>query len=151
MRIRHLVLSLAVLLASSAVAEENAIPGQVHYEYREKVMKSIGANIGAIGDIMKNKLPHGDNIVVHAQAIQLSSTLIPSAFTAQTPDIESESLPVIWEKWEDFVAASKVTEDAAAELVEVASSGDMAAIGGAMRKLGQSCGACHRTFRLKKD
>ena len=77
-RIGSALSALSVAAAmTAACAEESTSAAEAaagaHYEYREKVMESIGANMGAIGDIMKNKLPHQANIAVHARTIQLAA------------------------------------------------------------------------------
>lgn len=145
---RNLILTAAALLvATAAVAEEATIPPEAHAAYRHKLMEAIGADMSSIGTILKNGLPHTQNIAVHARSIEAASGLVESAFKAKAMTMDTESLPVIWEKWEDFLAAARATEEAAGNLAVAAESGDMAAIGGAMRGLGRTCGGCHNTFR----
>ena len=147
-----LLLAALAAFATTAVADEHEVNVQAHQDYRHHLMEVIGGNMAAIGDILKNRLPHTANIAVHAQSIHLASGLVESAFRAKALEGDkTESLPAIWEQWEEFVAAAKATEEAAANLAEVAEGGDPAAIGGAMRNLGRTCGSCHRTFRVQKD
>ena len=153
-RISSALSALSVAAAmTAACAEESTSAAEAaagaHYEYREKVMESIGANMGAIGDIMKNKLPHQANIAVHARTIQLAAGLIESAF--QEKVVTGESLPTVWEKWDEFAAAAKATEEARGNLAAAAATGDMAATGQAVRALGKTCGSCHKVFREKKE
>ena len=134
-----------------AFAEEATDDAEVHVKYRDLVMGSIRANMGAIGHILKNRLPHQANIAVHAQALHQSSTLIESAFKNPAMTEDSESLPAVWENWEGFVAESKKLQDASQALAEAAASGDMAVIGPAVRAVGQTCGSCHDGFRKPHD
>src|SRR5262245_49111072 len=62
------------LVLVSAVAQ--AQDDDAFIQYRQKVMQSNGANLGAIGDILKNKLPYQSHIGVHAQEIQRMGMLI---------------------------------------------------------------------------
>ncbi|MEE2658083.1 MAG: cytochrome c [Candidatus Latescibacterota bacterium] len=147
-RVTCLLAVMALVSAASSVKAQEE--GNVHVKYRERVMKSIGANMGAIGDIIKNQLPHQANIAAHGEAIRLSSTLITSAFRVKVT-ANTDALPVIWEKWEDFVAAAADLEVASKALAEIAASDDMTTIGPAVRAVGQSCGSCHRAFRRQDD
>jgi cytochrome c556 len=122
-----------------------------HIAYRQKVMKSIGANMGAIGDIMKNELPLQENIAVHARALQLASGLIPSAFKKEIVQGRTEAMPAIWQEWDKYVAAANKLGEASAALVEAAQGGDAAAIDAALQAVGGSCGGCHKHFRKPKE
>lgn len=146
-----LAAALTALVATAATAETPAVPETAHLDYRHHLMEVIGTNMSAIGDILKNKMPLTDNLAVHAKGLHGASSLVVSAFEAKALSESSESLPVIWEQWDDFVAAAQATEEAAANLAAVAESGDVAAIGAAVRGVGRTCGACHRTFRKQDD
>lgn len=153
-RLRRTLSTLPLLLACLAipVAEAQAQSDEAVIKYRQKVMRSNGAHIGAIADILKNKLPYQSlHIVNHAKAINLSSKLIPEAFKKEVTAGKTDAKPDIWRDWEKFTAAAKGLGDASARLAEVAQSGDMAAIGGQLKKLGGACGACHKPFRKPKE
>ena len=142
----------AVLVFAAVAAAQPAIidKSAAHIEYREKVMHIVGENMGAIGEIMKNQLPLEGNIAVHAQQLQLAASLVESAFRQRALDEKTESLPAIWDKWDEFAAAASKFEAASGKLVTAARTADRAAIGKAMREVGQTCGGCHNTFR-KQD
>ena len=114
-------------------------------------MKVLAAQSGAVGDILKYKLPHGADILVHAKGLQAASKLVVPSFKVKAMKDGGGARAEIWEKWEEYVAASKVLEDATDELVVAAEAGDMKAVGAAMRAVGGSCGNCHRPFRNKHD
>ena len=121
-------------------------------QYRQKVMQSHSANLGAIGHILKYRLPHQSHIVTHARELMMTSMLIGEAFKKEVTAGKTDSKPEIWKDWAKFEAAAKATEKESAKLAEVAQSGDMAAIGTQMKKLAKSCGGCHKPFRKpKKD
>jgi len=119
--------------------------------YRQKVMQSIGANIGAISDILKHSLPHQGNIQAHAEQINSAAALVPSAFEEQVTEGLTDAKPEIWEQWSEFEEYSSDLEDASANLAEVAAGGDMGAIGGAVKELGDTCKQCHEDFRKPKE
>lgn len=139
--------ALLILSFSGVQAQEN----DAYIAYRQKVMKSIGANMGAIGDILKNGLPHQKNIAAHGRALQEASILIESAFKKEIAEGVTDSKPEIWQEWEKYVAAAKKMTDASGALVKAAEGGDAAAIGVAMKAVGGSCGGCHKPYRKPKE
>ncbi len=139
------------LFTSAAVWAEDEQSGEGRIEYREKVMKVLAAQSGAVGDILKYKLSYGGDILVHAKGLQAASKLVMPSFKAKAMKDGGGARAEIWEKWEEYVAAAKVLEDATNELVVAAEKGDMKAVGAAMRAVGGSCGNCHRPFRNKHD
>ena len=120
-------------------------------QYRQKVMTSNGANMGAIGDILKNKLPYQSHITIHAQEIQRMSTLIPEAFKKDIAAGKTDAKPEIWKEWDKFTAAANSMGLEAAELVKVAQSGSMEAISAQVKKLSDACGNCHKPYRKPKE
>ncbi len=120
--------------------------------YREKIMEATGASMGAINDVLKFKLPGGnEHIVAHAETIHRESQLITSAFEQEVMSDESRALPAIWQQWGEFVAAADALGQASAKLVEVAKGGDQRAIMAEVRVVGDACGGCHDTFRKPRE
>ena len=135
-------LSLAVVQAQS---------DEAFIEYRQKVMQGISANMGAIGGILKNKLPYGSHIATHASEINMLSKLIEAAFKKESTAGKTDAKPEIWQDWDKFVAAAKAMGEESGKLAEVARTGDMDAIGAQVKALGKSCGDCHKPFRKPKE
>lgn len=120
-------------------------------QYRQRVMSSHSASMGAIGDIMKNKLPYQHHILVHAQDIQRMSTIVPDAFKKDISAGKTDSKPEIWKEWDKFTAASEALGKEAAELAKVAQGGNMEAIAAQVKKVGDACGDCHKPYRKPKE
>ena len=55
----------------------------------------------------------------------------------------------IWENTEDFQSKIEAFGTAAADFSSAAGSGDTAAIGGGLMKLGQACKGCHDDYRAE--
>ena len=140
---------LVCLVCSLAVAQ--AQEDEALIQYRQRVMTSNGASMGAIGDILKNKLPYQGHILVHAQDIQRMSTVIPEAFKKQITAGKTDAKAEIWKEWDKYTAAAEVMGKEAAELAKVAQGGDMAAISAQVKKLGDACGNCHKPYRKPKE
>lgn len=149
---RNLCGGLAILIclvftpASIQAQEDGAF-----VQYRQRVMASNGANMGAIGDILKNKLPYQSHITVHAQEIQRMSPLISDAFKKDITAGKTDAKPEIWKEWDKFTAAADAMGREAAELAKVSQSGDMEAISAQVKKLSDTCGDCHKPYRKPKE
>lgn len=137
----------AVLSTSlAALAEDDPA-----ISYRQKVMGSNGANIGAIADILKFSLPYQDNIKVHANELSENASLIPSAFKKNVSEGPTDAKPEIWENWDEFEQYAKDLQNASDKLAEVAAGGDMAAVGAQLKEVGGACKQCHEDFRKPKE
>lgn len=82
----------------------------------------------------------GQALSNHAQA---SLTL----FKPPATDPKSEAKAIIWTDWEGFVAANQLMMDAAKSVQEATSP---EALQASFRALGQSCKACHKSYRIAK-
>lgn len=114
-------------------------------------MQSIGANIGAISDVLKHSLPYEQNIEAHANQMNRAAALIPSAFEENKSDGLTDAKPEIWEQWEEFEENAGALEGATATLAEVAAGGDAAAVGAQVKKVGEACKQCHDDFRKPEE
>nr|CAD6611955.1 cytochrome C556 [Rhizobium sp. Khangiran2] len=144
---RSCLIAAAVCLGlSPALAQEE--PQVV----RQELMKEIGQSVGAMGAIAKGEKPYDAAVV--EQSLTVIGTNIqafPDHFPAGTESgHETEALPAVWEKPEEFRAsAKKLHAEAQAQLASLPA--DQAAVGAAMRNLGAICSDCHETFRAKKQ
>jgi len=145
---RCLVVLVCLVFTSAMVqAQDN----DAFIQYRQKVMTSNSANMGAIGDILKNKLPYQNHIQVHAQEIQRMSTVIAEAFKKEVTAGKTDAKPEIWKEWDKFAAAADAMGREAAQLATVAQGGNMEAIGAQVKKLSDACGTCHKPYRKPKE
>jgi cytochrome c556 len=144
-------LLLVVVCLALAVTSASAQDDAAFVTHRQKVMESIGGHMGAIGAIMKYKLPYQGTIAAHAQALQMTSTVIEDAFKQEITAGKTDAKPDIWQDWEKFTAAAKKLGEESGQLAKVAQSGDMEAIGAQVKALGKACGDCHKPLRKPKE
>lgn len=137
---------LATPLLASAQDDKNPT-----ISYRQKVMSSISANIGAISDVLKYMLPHEKNIQAHAEQMASAAALIPSAFKEEVSEGLTDAKPAVWEEWDEFEEYAGDLESAANKLAEVAASGDTGEIGAQVKKVGDACKQCHEEFRKPEE
>lgn len=116
---------------------------------RMDLMSSVAKDMKVIGEMVKGTVPYdadaakqsAGNLIRHAEAT-------PKAFEAEEQDPKSEALDVIWTDWDGFTKASvKMKTEAEAVL---AAADDQSELSKAFIGLGQSCKACHKTYRIEK-
>lgn len=153
MRLRSLWL--VALLASASSPVHAADPSdEGSLKYRQNLMSAIGAEMGAISDIVKYGLPFPDHVVRHAQTIAGHAELVPAAFERRVVDGPTDAKPAIWEKPDDFREKVQKMKDAASQLAAIASDSNDEAPGEVARlakALGDACGDCHKSFRKPKE
>ena len=142
MRKRVLCLAVTSLLVAGAAnaADEDLV------KYRQKLMEVISGHMGNTVAIIKSEVPYKENLVYHAKALADAAPLALPAFKTKAMSDKSEALPEIWDNWAEFEKYGKKMEEASASLSAAVSSGQMAAIGGALNDLGKSCKGCHDDF-----
>jgi cytochrome c556 len=140
-------MSVIVGVAMQAYAETTP---EDAFDYRKAVMTSLRGHIGAASMIARGLVEDGD-VVSHAQGLANGAKELHTLFPAGSNVGESEALPVIWEKPQEFAAAIRKAEEATAAFVVAAESGDQEAIGGAFRDVGMACRGCHDNFRVADD
>jgi cytochrome c556 len=140
-----------MLVSASAVEAGHHEEVDPALKYRQSVMSIIGTNMGAIGDIMKNRLELPGAVANHAGQMAESAALIAPAFKKKITQGPTDAKDKIWTDWAKFEAAVATYEEAARNLQTAASGNDSGAVGLAMRALGKSCGGCHKAFRKAKE
>ena len=145
-----IVTVLSVLLSfcffgSSSLADSKGI-----IKYRQNVMKATGGHMGAIVDILKNRLPLADHIVDHARSIQQNSKMTLAMFPIGSGLGDTKAKPVIWENWSKFESEVNAFVRESSKLVKVAESGDMKALAKQFRATGKTCGGCHKNFKKRE-
>ena len=149
MRKRIILTAVSMLLliffyGTSSFADSHGI-----IKYRQNVMKSTAGHMGAIVDILKNRLPLEAHIVDHARSMLQISRMILLMFPEGSGKGRTRSKQAIWENWSEFESAANDFERESAKLSKLAESGDMEAFAKQVRATGKTCSGCHRNFRKR--
>ena len=149
MRKRIILTAVSMLLlifyyGTSSFADSHGI-----IKYRQNVMKSTAGHMGAIVDILKNRLPLEAYIVDHARSMLQISRMILAMFPEGSGKGRTKSKQAIWENWSEFETAANNFERESAKLYEVAEREDMEALAKQVRTTGKTCSGCHRNFRKR--
>ncbi|MEG3620270.1 cytochrome c [Magnetovibrio sp. PR-2] len=144
--------ALALCLVSVTAVSTPALADEAgEIKYRKAVMKSIGGHMGAIVGILKGQTGNKANLAAHGRGLAELASITRSVFPAGSDFGETEALPAVWEKPAEFAKAVSMFEAAAKGMETATMSGDMAAVGAALGKLGGACKNCHENFREKKQ
>lgn len=142
----QILASLAVVFTVSAVAPAFAAEAQDVIDYRQRIMKTLDAQVAALGQILSGATPD-DQVVSHLETIAEAAAQSLKSFE---PKIEGgESLPVVWTKWDDFSVKMNdfvVKTRAAADTAKA--QGKDAALTNILDAL--RCKDCHDIYRKKQ-
>jgi Cytochrome c556 len=119
---------------------------------RQEMMKDVGKAMGAIGAIAKGEKPFDVEVIrASLQTMAEVGKTFPDHFPAGSESgFETEATPAVWEKPEEFKDKSAALVTAAeGQLAQLPA--DQAGVGAVMKAVGSTCGACHETFRVKKN
>lgn len=136
--------------AAFVTAQEEPAPEDAK-DYRQTVMHAMGAHVSAISMHLRNLVEDHGFLDEHAQSLASTAAELSYVFPAGSNVGDSEALPAIWEKPEEFTKAVTDAERATAALAEAASTGDRKAVGAALRDVGTACRGCHDNFRKDDD
>lgn len=148
MKLKYIGAAFAAAVFSFGLSTAQAADKDI-IDYRQNLMKSLGAHAGALGAIAQNKVPYGDNLALHADAIAAASEAALLGFKENVPGSEKGTAGAnIWENWDDFEARFIAIAASAREVAAAARSGGMAEAGPKMGGL-FTCKACHDIYRIE--
>ena len=149
--LKHAVIgAFAVAFAGVAAAEAADDPANV-IKYRQAIMRSHGTHLFPIAMVVKGEVPYTEHVAAHARAAHAVSLMLADVFPEGTDIGDTRAKPEIWQDRAKFEAAIKALQTATGELVRLAESGDMAAVGTQLEEVGKACGGCHKPFRKEKQ
>ena len=118
---------------------------------RHDNFEGIGDSFKAVRGELEKDAPDFALIAAKASDINTRAKLIETHFpigTSRADGFDTEALPSIWEKPEEFKVAAQKLVDESAKLATVAAESDKAATGAQAMVMGGSCKGCHDQFRL---
>ncbi len=117
-------------------------------DHRQGVMRAVSGHMAASAAILLDGAPFEDRISVHGAALAGLLADVPSLFPEGSAHDESDARPEIWEDSGTFSERAQDTEQRAAAFGEATQGGNAMEMTQAFISLGDSCGACHDSFRF---
>ncbi len=148
------ILASASIIFTATAQQEAPTPEQLAVsstETRQAVFKLLSFNMGTISGMARGTVEFDANIAErNANRIAELAPMIPELFAARDTrgfTVETEALPIIWDRMDEFNEKASNLVTAANAFAEIARSGDKNATVAAVRAFGGACGNCHETFR----
>lgn len=141
------------VLASGAAGASGPNPSaspQAVIETRQQGFKKMGAAMKAISEQLKTDAPDTAKIAAAAQVIDAGAQQVPRWFPAGSgadAGMDTDALPHIWKDAAKFETIANRLIAESKHLTAVASGGDLAAVKTQAKAVGDTCSACHRSFR----
>lgn len=142
-RLAFATLAATGVLTVSGVAHENVKDPDV--KARMALMTEIGDATKVLGEMAKSGDIDAGKVVENANALAAHAAGIKAAFVKQATDPVSEARPEIWSDMDGFLKIAAQLQTAAEDLAAAPDT-----LPAAMGQIGGSCGACHKTYRIKK-
>ncbi len=123
-------------------------------EQRQDNFEEMGDAFKAIRGQLESGEPDFAVLTENATIINTAAQKVSGFFpegTGMSSGADTEALDVIWEKPEEFTAASVKLVAASETLLAAATASDLPAFQEAVKGLGGSCKGCHDTFRLDDE
>lgn len=138
--------SLVALVATGCATKMKMGSGDIVAD-RQRLMKLNGASWADAQ--AKFKAGNIEGIAVNAETMALNAEHIPMLFPEGSLTDKSKAKPEVWQKWDDFVKASKNMQDWASRLRDTARTKNAQATEAMMKEYGaKACGTCHTPFRV---
>lgn len=115
--------------------------------------KEIGKAAKGIKDELGESRPNLSSVRANANVIEALAKQIPTWFpngSGPQAGVKTEALPAIWQETPLFKQRAAGLAGAAHQISAAAASGNLDATKAGASHLGDSCKACHDTFREKK-
>ena len=159
---KRVLISILVLFGSAVAAAAGAQEAPTPQEQaedatatRQAVFKLLRFNIGPIVGMARGEMEF-DAAIAERNARRIAAlapmiTEVLGAMDTREFDVETEALPVVWEKPDELAEKMQALIEAANTFADTAAGGDQAATLGGLRALGGACGNCHDVFRVDDD
>ena len=145
MKIKIICLATIAFITLPVFAHEGVKNDAV--KQRMQLMKLIKNTMAEIGAMARGVDPFTEVSAANAkQTLLLAAADIEAKFKLNETDPLSEGSPAIWENWEDFVEKA----DDFAFMIEGLETTSAETLAAGLGNIGQSCGSCHKTYRVKK-
>ena len=148
MKTRHAIL-IGLALIATALFVPQEIAAHDENSPRHVAMTTLGDTMQAIGKRLK--AGHlGSELIASADKIVTISKSIPDYFSEPEKSNKSRARPEIWADFSSFRKASDRLVFAAMELKKTLSANDLEIAQAALKQTGETCGACHKAYRIPK-
>lgn len=141
---------LAALLPSLPLHAADELPAAEAVEARRAGFKKMGTAMRFLNDQLKSGAPDLARMSTAAADIAKLAPEVERWFPAGSgpgQGLDTDALDYIWKQRAKFDEIAAQFNGSSRALVEALASGDLANVHAQVRAVGESCGACHKSFR----
>lgn len=149
-KLRPAVLAASLLMAAGAVTAVLAAESEDIIKYRQNVMKSQAAHLGAAAAIVQGKVDYKSQLAEHVRSLEATTKDIPSLFPKGSDFGDTKALDAVWKKPAEFDKLAKDAHDKAVALGKAVAAGDTKSYPVHFKALAETCKACHKDFRKEE-
>ena len=144
------------LLAAAAIAGlVTSLPASAQFakpedaiKYRKAAFTVMAAHFGRVGAMANGRIPFDAKAAQENAEIAFAMAKLPyTAFTEGSDKGDTKAKPEIWKEQDKFKAAATKMQEEMAKLNAAAKTGNLDQIKAAFGPVGQSCKACHDSYR----
>lgn len=144
-----LVLSCSQQSAPAAVDDS---PEAVAFRYRQGLMRAVEWKQGKLNGMAAGEIPVDEaQFVKTARDLAVLGGMLSEGFIPNSQVTGSAAKPEIWTNWNDFVQKATDLQTAAQGLADAAAANGFEASKGMVAGVRQTCGGCHRPYRLRQE
>ena len=144
-----------IIITTGAIAQNTPTPeeqAQSAINTRKSVVRLFAFNMAPINAMARGNREFDAALVErNARRIAALAPMLPEAFAAMDTrsfDLETQALPVVWERFDEFQERANNLIEGVNNLAAVAASGDQMETIRTAGSIGRTyCGGCHETFR----
>lgn len=151
--------SIALLLTGVAMAADGEVPNPFLLSppaassmSASEAVSTRQADMKADGRALRTATTaSGEDAAKALETIHENYLKLPALFPEGSITGDSKALPVIWTDWANFAAIFAKGANAAKAGIKAARAGDTQAYAASVETIKDTCGACHMTYRAKRD
>lgn len=143
-RLSNVVLGVVFAATAAAPAFAQDMRDEDVIAYRQEIMKTMGAQSAAIGQILAGMVPN-KMLSSHFEALLQA---VRQAKVAFEPNVEGgNALPVVWSQWDEFKAKLDEAEKHTQQAIELTTADPASPQAGEAAIAALSCKSCHDTYK----
>ncbi len=145
----HLTLAAAALVAALPASAQFA-KAEDAIKYRKSAFTLMGAHFGRIGAMVQGKAPFDAKVAAENADLLVTLGKLPwAAFGEGTDKGDTRAKPEIWKEQAKFREEADKMQAELQKLAQSAKTGNLDAIKTSFGAAGQTCKACHDSYRSK--
>jgi cytochrome c556 len=145
LRTHAAALALLFALGAMPVFADDPLTAEQAVQARQAAMKEDGRALRHADQLT------GEDAIKVLTLVEANYTKLPGLFPKDSITRKSIAKPIIWEQFDDFTAIFRKGAAAATDGIAAVKAGDTAGYLASLKRIGDTCTECHKTYREKRE